>query len=75
MTFFHELSQQAAPLVAEDVGPGQAAVSATHAQVGDAFVHQVEGGGQATLACCEGFASGAADYSPALQPFDKDDDF
>lgn len=69
LTFFHKFSQQAAPLVSEDVGPGEAAVSAAHTQVGDAFIHQVEGGGQATLAGCEGFATGAADYSSALQPF------
>lgn len=73
-TFFHKLSQQAAPLVPEDVGPGEAAVSAANTQVGDAFIHQVEGGSQATLAGREDLAAGAADYSPALQPFHHDDD-
>lgn len=71
LTFFHQFSEQAAPLIAEDVGPGEAAIPTTHAQVGDAFIHQVEGGGQTALTCCEGFASGAADYSPALQPLAK----
>lgn len=66
-TFLYELCQQAAPLTAEDVGSGEAAVSTAHTQVGDAFLHQVESSGQPAFASCEGFASGATYHSPTLQ--------
>lgn len=70
LTFLHELVQQTAPLVAEGVGSGEAAVSAAHAQVGHAFLHQVEGGGDPPLAGREGLAAGAADHRPTLQQKD-----
>lgn len=67
ITCLYEFSQQTAPLIPKDVGPSEAAVSAAHTQVGDAFINQVKGGGQAALASCEGFASGTAYHSPTLQ--------
>lgn len=70
-TFLYELCQQAAPLAAKDVGSGEAAVSTAHTQVGDAFLHQVEGGGEPALTSCEGLASGATYHSPSLQSYDK----
>lgn len=66
-TFLYELLQQAAPLTAEEVGSGEAAVSTAHTQVGDAFLHQVEGGGKPALSSHEGLASGATNHSPTLQ--------
>lgn len=41
ITLLEELIQQAAPLLSEQVGSGQAAVSTNHAQVGDAVLHEV----------------------------------
>lgn len=41
ITLLEELIQQAAPLLSEQVGSGQTAVSADHAQVGDAALHEV----------------------------------
>lgn len=69
ITWLYEFSQQTAPLIPEDVGPSEAAISAAHTQVGDAFFNQVKGGGQAALTSCEGFASGTANHSPTLQTF------
>lgn len=66
-TFLYKLSQQSAPLSAKDVGSGEAAVSTTHTQVGDAFLHQVEGGGEPAFTRCEDLTSGAAYHSPTLQ--------
>lgn len=62
-----ELVQQAAPLLSEQVGSGQAAVSADHAQVGDAALHEVVRGFQATLAGTKLFTAGAADDRAALR--------
>lgn len=61
-----QLLQQRAPLLPEDVGPGEAAVPADHTQVGDAPLHQVLGGFQAAFPGAEGFAPGAANDGPAL---------
>lgn len=62
----HQLPQQPAPLLPEEVGPRQAAVSANHAQVGDAAQHQVVRCLQASLVGAELFTAGAADHCPAL---------
>lgn len=66
VTLLHQLAQQPAPLLPEQVGPRQAAVPADHAQVGDAALHQVVSRLQATLVGAELFAAGAADNGPAL---------
>lgn len=66
LTLSEELVQQAAPLLPEEVGAGQAAVAADHAQVVDAALHQVARGPQAALADAELFAAGAADDRAAL---------
>ncbi len=65
-TLLHEFSQQVAPLAAEDVGSGEAAVSAAHTQVSDAALEQVKRRGQTALARGEGFTAGAADDGAAL---------
>ena len=62
-----ELVQQAAPLLPEQVGSGQAAVSADHAQVGDAALDQVVRGLQPALVAAELLTAGAADDGSALQ--------
>ena len=67
VTFLEQLIQQAAPLLPEPVGPGQTAVAADHAQVGDAVLHQVVRSLQAALAVKELFAAGAADDRAALR--------
>lgn len=61
-----ELVQQAAPLLSEHVGSGQAAVSTDHAQVGDAMLHQVVSCLQASLVAAELFTAGAADNGATL---------
>lgn len=66
-TFLYQLCQQTAPLTAEDVGASEAAIPATHTQVGDAFLHQVEGSGEPAVTSCEGFAPGASYHGPSLQ--------
>lgn len=66
LTFRHQLGQQTAPLVAKDVGPGEAAVSAAHAQVGDALLYQVEGSSEPAIAGGEGLAPGRTDHGPTL---------
>lgn len=65
-TLLHEFRQQGAPLAAEDVGSGEAAVSAAHTQVSDAALQQVERRGQTALARGEGLTAGAADDGAAL---------
>lgn len=65
-TLLHEFSQQVAPLAAEDVGSGEAAVSAAHTQVSDAALEQVKRRGQTALARGEGFTAGAADDGATL---------
>ncbi len=65
-TLLHEFSQQVAPLAAEDVGSGEAAVSAAHTQVSDAALEQVKRRGQTALACGERCTAGAADDGAAL---------
>lgn len=70
-TFLYQLSQQAAPLAAKDVGSGQAAISTAHTQVGDAFRHQVKGSSEPALMSREGLASGATDHRPTLRSFNK----
>lgn len=67
ITFLYELCQQTTPLAAKDVGPGEAAVSAAHAQVGDAFLHQVKGSGDPALTGGEGLASGGTYHCPTLR--------
>lgn len=66
ITFLYELCQQTTPLAAKDVGPGEAAVSAAHAQVGDAFLHQVKGSGDPALTGGEGLASSGTYHCPTL---------
>lgn len=65
-TLVHQLQQQSAPLLPEEVGPRQAAVSSDHAQVGDAAQHQVVRCLQASLVGAELFAAGAANHCPTL---------
>lgn len=66
-TLLDQLCQQATPLLSEEIGPGQAAVSTNHAQVSDAPLHQVMSSLQTALVHTEIFASCAADYSAALE--------
>lgn len=66
----YELFQQTAPLAAEDVCSSEAAVSTAHAQVGDAFLHQVKSCSKPALASREDLAPGTSDHSPTLQPFE-----
>lgn len=65
-TLVHQLPQQSAPLLPEEVGPRQAAVSSNHAQVGDAAQHQVVRRLQASLVGTELFAAGTANHCPTL---------
>lgn len=65
-TLLHQLPQQPAPLLPEEVGSRQAAISANHAQVGDAALHQVVRRFQASLVAAELFAAGAADHRATL---------
>lgn len=67
VTFLEELIQKAAPLLSEQVGSGQAAVSADHAQVGDAALHQVVSGFQAPFAGTKLFTAGTADDRATLR--------
>jgi len=67
LTLLQQLVQQAAPLLPEQVGAGEAAVAADHTQVGDAAAHQVVRGLQAALADAELLAAGAADDRAALE--------
>lgn len=67
LTVLGQLLQQRAPLLPEDVGPGETAVPADHTQVGDAPLHQVVGSFQAAFPGTEGFAPGAANNGPALK--------
>lgn len=67
LTLLEELVQQAAPLLSEQVGSGQAAVSANHTQVGDATLHEVVCGLQATLVGAKLFTASAADDCTALR--------
>lgn len=62
----HQLLQQAAPLVAEDVGAREAAVAADDAQVGDAALHQVVSRRPPALPSGEGLAARTADDGAAL---------
>lgn len=65
-TLLHQLPQQPAPLLPEEVGSCQAAISADHTQVGDAALHQVVRSLQASLVAAELFAAGATDHRPTL---------
>lgn len=65
-TLLHQLRQQPAPFLPEEVGPRQTAISTDHAQVGDALLHQVVGGLQASLVAAELLTAGAADNGPTL---------
>lgn len=65
-TLVHQLPQQSAPFLPEEVGPRQAAVPTNHAQVGDAAQHEVVCCLQAPLVGAELFAAGAADHCPTL---------
>lgn len=62
-----KLIQQAAPLLSEQVGSGQAAVSTDHTQVGDAALHKVVRGSQAALVGSKLFTAGAADDCATLR--------
>ena len=62
-----ELIQQAAPLLSEQVGSGQAAVSTNHTQVGDAALHEVVCGLQAPLVGTKLFTAGAPDDRATLK--------
>lgn len=66
LTFLGQLVQQATPLLTEEVGSCEAAVAADDAQVGDASLHQVEGGLQAALPRAERLAARAADHRAPL---------
>lgn len=66
-TCFQQLGQEAAPFGTEGVGTGEAAVAADDAEVGDAALHQIAGGFQASFACAEILAAGAADDRPTLR--------
>lgn len=65
--FLEELVQQAAPLLTEQVGAGQATVPTNHAQVGDAALHQVVRRFQTALAVTKLFTAGAADDCATLK--------
>lgn len=67
LTVLDEFVQKAAPLLPEQVGSGQAAVSADHAQVGDAALNQVACGFQAALSGAKRFTAGAADDRATLR--------
>lgn len=67
ITFLEELIQQAAPLLSEQVGTSQAAVSANHAQVGDVALHQVVRRFQPSFMGTELFTAGAADDGATLR--------
>lgn len=66
-TLLDQLCQQATPLLSEEIGPGQAAVSTNHTQVSDAPLHQVMSRLQTTFVRAEIFASCAADNSASLK--------
>ena len=66
-TCFQQLGREAAPFGTEGVGTGEAAVAADDAEVGDAALHQIAGGFQASFACAEILAAGAADDRPTLR--------
>lgn len=66
-TILGQLLQQPAPLLPEDVGPGETAVPTNHTQVGDAPLHQVVSGFQAAFPGAEGFAPGTANNGPTLK--------
>lgn len=59
-TLLHQFPQQSAPLLPEEVGPRQAAISTNHTQVGDAVLYEVVGCLQTPLAAAELFAAGTA---------------
>lgn len=65
-TLLHQLPQQPAPLLPEEVGSCQAAISTNHTQVGDAALHQVVRRLQASLVAAKLFTAGAADHRPTL---------
>lgn len=65
-TLVHQFPQQPTPFFSEEVGSRQAAISTDHTQVGDAELHQVEGGLQASLMGAKLFAAGAANNCPTL---------
>lgn len=65
-TLLHQLSQQPTPFLPKEVGSCQTAVSTNHTQVGDATLHQVVSGLQASLMSAELFAAGTANNSPTL---------
>lgn len=67
VTLLDELIQQAAPLLSEQVGAGQAAVSADHTQVGDAALDEVVCGFQAALVGTKLLAACAADDGATLR--------
>lgn len=66
LTIPGQLLQQPAPLLPEEVGPGEAPVPADHTQVGDAALQQVAGGLQAAFPRAEGLAPRTANDRPAL---------
>lgn len=61
-----QLVQQPAPLLPEDIGPGEASVPADHTEVGDAQLDQIVSSTQAAFPSTEGLATGAADDGPSL---------
>ena len=61
-----QLAQQLRPFLAQDVGPGQAAVAADDDQAIDAVQDQVAGGFAAALPRAELRAAGGADHRAAL---------
>lgn len=65
-TLLHQLCQQPAPLLPEEVGSGQAAISTDHAQIGDSALHQVVSCLQTALVGTKLFTAGTADNSSTL---------
>lgn len=66
-TLLHQLRQQPTPFLPEEVGPRQTAISTNHTQVGDAALHQVVCGFQATLVGTKLFTAGAPDDRATLK--------
>jgi len=60
-----QLLEQRRPLLAEQVGPGQAAVAADHDQPVDVPLDQVVGGAAPALALAERHRAGGAEHRPA----------
>lgn len=67
LTLLQELIQQATPLLPEQVGSGQAAISTNHTQVGDTALHEVVCSFQASLVGTKLFTSCTANDCTTLK--------